>query len=222
MQNSLFFGLRNLGRGGMQRLLGLVLILTMVGSVGSAWANTGNFEGYVVLTTGSNLNYYDLNPQTQTGLFDFNGTNLGTFPTAANGGNLNLSGGQLKTFKNNTCPGDGTGNNVINAFIYYTVYPTGARPASPVFTAVNLPFDANLSASDQRWTNQSNTANLLVGRAAGNYTLEVYGTSDYNGCNVTGTNFYSNNSLNYSATFSVGSLCGTVVHHRQHLAGYGH
>ena len=210
MLNFLLSGLRNAGSRGAQRLLGVVLLLTIVmGPVGTAWANTGIFEGYVSLTTGSNLNLYDLNPQTQTGLFDFNNTNLGTFPTAANGGNLNFSGGQLKTFKNGDCSFN-KGDNVTNAFIYYTVYPTGARPGSPVFTAVNLPFDTNLSASDQRWTNQGNVANLLVGRVPGNYTLEVFGSSDYNGCSTSGTNFYSNNSNNYKATFSVGSLCGTV------------
>ena len=210
MLNFLLSGLRNAASRGAQRLLGVVLMLTMVmGSVGSAWANTGIFEGYVVLTTGSNLNYYDLNPQTNTSLFDFNNSNLGTFPTAANGGNLNFSGGQLKTFKNSDCSFN-KGDNVTGAVIHYVVYPTGARPSSPVFTAVNLPFDGNLSASDQRWTNQNNVTNLLAGRAPGNYTLEVFGSSAYNGCSTSGTNFYSDFGANYKATFSVGSLCGTV------------
>ncbi|MBF9221563.1 beta strand repeat-containing protein [Hymenobacter ruricola] len=193
-------------------LLGLLLAALVLLPAARAWANTGVFEGYVVLHFGNpaNQTYYRLNPQTVSPNIPFNGTNLGTLALATNGGVLNFSGGQLKTFKNSTCPGNGT--NVTGSKINYVVYPTGARPATPSFAQVTLNYDGELNNptnGDQQWTNQGNTANVLTGLAAGNYTLEVYAESYYDGCG-SGTNFFSNNSFNYTATFSVSSLCGSV------------
>ena len=198
-------------RPGRTRLFLLPLLLLLLGAA-PAWADTGIFEGYVVLSFGGagTQTFYRLNPPTLGPNIPFDGTNIGTLALATSGGVMNFDGGQIKTFKNNTCNTGSNGTNVTGGKINYVVYPTGARPAVPVFTQVNLPFDANLAnPGDQRWTQAGNTFNLLAGLAAGNYTLEVYCQSSYDGCNAN-NNFFSNGGANYKATFSVASLCGTV------------
>ncbi|GAA4352251.1 hypothetical protein GCM10023185_11700 [Hymenobacter saemangeumensis] len=154
------------------------------------------------MNPGSGTTYYDLNgttQNTQTINPDFNGGFLGTF---APGATLVFQGGQLKTFKNSGC-------DVINARMHYRVYPAGLPGGS--FTAINLPFDQNLpTPGDQQWTSTSSTANLLNGLAAGDYTVEVYGSSDYQFCG-NGTNYYSDGGTNYRASFRVANAATTVL-----------
>ena len=61
----------------------LAALVFLVGSAGSAVAQTGIFEGYAIISGGSNDRFFDLNgtaPQnTQTTNPDFNGFSIGSF-----------------------------------------------------------------------------------------------------------------------------------------------
>lgn len=138
----------------------------------------------------------------------FQGTNLGVFDQ--NSGGIRIKGGELKTWKNG-------GANVCGASIFFTCYLTGFRPASPVFTAINLPFKANCSSgvftdgfgpcggNDQKWGTSTSSIDLST-LALGNNTLEIYMQyygDDFStsGC---GTNrFISNGGFNYTANFTL-------------------
>lgn len=121
---------------------------------------------------------------------DFTGT-LGTFFQNSNG--LQLDGAEIKTYKN-------AGANVCEPQIYYVVYPTGSRPATPVFNPLTLKYKAGCpgpsssfedgfgpcnSTNDQKWQYSTSAspypggpyldANIdLTAQAPGSYTLEVY------------------------------------------------
>lgn len=146
------------------------------------------------------------------GLVNFDGNNLGSF--VANTATLTLRGGEVKTFRDNN-------GNVCSGKLFFTVYPQGARPVSPVFTAVNLDFfcDCNGDATfnscgggpctigrDQKWQTV-NQANDLTQLTEGNYTLEIYyqvnGDPTSNVCTV--DRFDSNFGANYKANFTITS-----------------
>jgi hypothetical protein len=165
-------------------------------------------------TTGSGANC--INPTCGT---VFNGTNYGSFNQ--NSAGFSLKGGEIKTWKF-------ASGNVCSARLNYVVYTTGARPGSPVFTAMNLPFKCGCngatftftdglgpcSGSDQKWSIESNNINLTT-RPPGNYTLEIY--YDYSGGNTSSTcdvPLYINNGgnpTNYTATFTIVSSGGTCA-----------
>ncbi|HRK83171.1 MAG TPA: MopE-related protein, partial [Saprospiraceae bacterium] len=182
-------------------------LLFMLGFIAfTAQAQSGIFESYIILDAGSGNTYYDL--QATTGNPDFTGS-LGSFVQCA--GTLTLNGAQNKTFK---CPGD----DITNGAIWYRVYPTGSP--SGAFVSVNLPFAANLGSgcngNDQQWETSAANVNLLSNRTPGNYTLEVYTTSDFTytgGGGGSGTHFSNNGGANYSATFTVtgGATCPVFV-----------
>jgi hypothetical protein len=176
--------------------LGLPLLLLALLSTPSAWAQSSIYEGYVVLNlNGAGNTYYDLTPPgPNTVNPDFTG-NLGTFTTTQT---LVLNGAQLKTVKNTAT------DNVTGARLQYRVY-TGA--ASGAFTAINLPFDANIGGAgpgfqNQQWTNASNGLNLIAGLPVGSYTLEVYGEAT---TTPSGLVYFSNGGANYKVTFTVAS-----------------
>ncbi|HRF40982.1 MAG TPA: hypothetical protein PK198_19460, partial [Saprospiraceae bacterium] len=182
-------------------------LLFMLGFIAfTAQAQSGIFESYIILDAGSGNTYYDL--QATTGNPDFTGS-LGSFVQCA--GTLTLNGAQNKTIK---CPGD----DITNGAIWYRVYPTGSP--SGAFVSVNLPFAANLGSgcngNDQQWETSAANVNLLSNRTPGNYTLEVYTTSDFTytgGGGGSGTHFSNNGGANYSATFTVtgGATCPVFV-----------
>ncbi len=120
---------------------------------------------------------------------DFQGTNLGTFVVGSVP--LTLNGGQIKTWKNGS-------SDVWGGNLNYRLYPAGSPDGS--FTAVPLPFDANLpNPGDQQWTNTAANVDLLSGLTEGSYTLEIYFDSPTN----EGTNYNNNGDANYTATFTV-------------------
>lgn len=154
--------------------------------------DAGIFESYAVLNINNAGNtYYDL--QATTGNPDFNGANLGSF---SNTESLVVSGGEIKTWKNN-------GGDVTGAKMYFRVY-TGSSSSLP-FTEVDLPWVQNISSSDQKWTTTSNTTNVLSGLDPGTYTLEVYYVAFTN----VGNRYSNNGGSNYKATFTITTTLGT-------------
>ncbi len=128
-----------------------------------------------------------------SGQFDIDNTNLGTF---ACNSNVKLVGAEIKTFK-------GCGQNVTGAKMYYRIYK--ASTTAPAFSNINTPFEANLSnnscgVNDQRWKEANQSVDLISGRSDGNYFLEVY--FEGNG-SPTGAFYHSNNGANYKATFTI-------------------
>ena len=125
----------------------------------------------------------------------FANSNFGNFYTD---GSLTLEGGEIKTNK----AGDG---NVCGGNLHYRVYETGSTPGS--FNSVALAFAADLGEGNQKWDNTTANIELLQGLTPGDYTLEVYwdaqGGSAADDCSE--TKFDSNNSANYTASFTV--LC---------------
>jgi hypothetical protein len=115
----------------------------------------------------------------------FQSRNFGSFNQ--NSGALRIVGGEIKTWKNTIA-------DVTGARLYYTIYPTGSRPGSPVFSDFNLPFkcDCNTGtntfndglgpcgARNQKWNTDDIGPNIfaapidLTNRPVGNYTLEIY------------------------------------------------
>jgi hypothetical protein len=139
-------------------------------------------------------------------------TSLGAF--AQNSGGLQLQGGLIKTFKNNN-------SNVCSTTLYYTVYPQGSRPASPVFTPLNFQFLSNCTGNtfpydgsacgngDQEWGDTSTINGVdLTTLGLGTYTLETYFrvTGAYNSTSDCSDTVYDNNSNpagNYQMNFTI-------------------
>ena len=124
----------------------------------------------------------------------FAGTDLGDF-TAADA--LTLNGGELKTYKNGS-------SNVCGGTLNYRVYASGDTPGA--FTALALPFSANLSGSDQKWAATGQAIDLLDALTAGDYVLELYWEADGNDSNPSGcgeNKYDSDSGNNFTATFSV-------------------
>jgi len=156
------------------------------------------------------------------GTATFQGTNLGSFEQ--NSGTLKLTGAEIKTYK-------GASDNVCSGTLYFTVYLTGARPVSPVFTPVILGFFSDCfapactsffgsfniaagggccSAGDQKWQSPGfgSAANIdLTTYSPGIYTLEMYyeytGQDGGAGCGTTKYDNNSNNPTNYTAGFII-------------------
>jgi hypothetical protein len=185
----------NVGSKMKQISLGLsLMVLFLPFNLTNVFGQSGIYESYAILNiNGGGNTFYDM--AATTGNPDFQGANLGNF-TASN--TLVLNGGQNKTFKCGGC-------NIINSSIWYRVYPTatpsGSFSQSGYFFASN---DAGGCGGNQTWQATASNINLLSGLSAGNYTIEVYSTADFDGCG-TGTNFSSNLGANYRATFN---YCG--------------
>ena len=140
----------------------------------------------------------------------FTGINLGTY--IQNSHTFKLNGAEVKTFKN-------AGANVCGATLYYTVYLQGSRPATPVFTPINLPFfDAcsggtfpsggPCSTGDQKWQLINQNVDLTA-MAPANYTLEIYYmvVGDSSSSTLCRDTVYTNNSgNNYTASYTITAL----------------
>jgi len=191
----------------------------------SAHAQFGLFASAAYIYNGTSSSFYNNTAPglgQDIGLLGFQGTDFGVFEQ--NSGNLKLIGAEIKTFK-------GVADNVCSGTLYFTVYISGARPASPVFTPINLGFYSdcfapacgsffgsfNLAAGggccsdrDQKWQNPGFgvAANIdLTTYVPGNYTLEMYyafaGEDGGNGCGTTKYDNNNNNPVNYSASFVI-------------------
>ena len=151
------------------------------------------FQSYVILDSGSGDQYLagGLNAD---GASAFAGTDLGDFMAADA---LTLNGAELKTFKNGS-------SNVCGGTLNYRVYASGDNPGT--FTALALPFSANLSGSDQKWAATGQAINLLDTLTAGDYVLELYWEADGNDSDPSGcgeTQYDHDSGNNFTATFSL-------------------
>jgi hypothetical protein len=128
-----------------------------------------------------------------------------------NSNKLILKGGEMKTWK-------GDPSNVCNVKLYYTVYITGNRPGSPVFSPLDIAYLENCSGgnfpsggpcggNDQKWRKIDYSIDLTA-MAIGNYTLEIYWQEEGNANSNSncGEFKYDNNggsSTNYTASFTI-------------------
>ena len=157
----------------------------------------GIFDAYAVV----NDQFFDL--MTATSNPDFVNHDFGSF--SPNTGVLEMSGGEIKTYKN-------SGTNICGGKIWYAVYPAGGSPGA--FAAINLAYHSELGNGDQKWQTVTGTTNLITGLAPGNYHLAVW-VSDWGnppgGPNCATDPFHiQDNSGNYwVANFSV---CGDVFY----------
>lgn len=191
----------------MKKILLLLFILFNL----SANADFGIWASGVYLNTNGSSQFYAAllqNDPNSIGTANFNGS-LGSY--VENSGTFTLRGAEIKTFKNN-------GGNVCGGVMYYTVYPQGARPASPVFSPINLNFLCNCSGgtfnscgggactdnSDQKWQTIDQTIDLTQ-NTVGTYTIEVYfqipGSATSGACDE--TSYDSNGGFNYTADFTI-------------------
>ena len=159
------------------------------------------FQSYVILDSGSGDQYL-AGGVNSDGASAFAGTDLGDF-TAADA--LTLNGGELKTYKNGS-------SNVCGGTLNYRVYASGETPGA--FTALGLPFSANLSGSDPQWAATGQAIDLLDALTAGDYVLELYWEADGNNSNPSGcgqTQYVNDSGNNFTATFSIlsTSVCPT-------------
>ncbi len=172
----------------MKKLIPLVVGLVLMAS--SAFAATGVFGGYIVLSlNGGASAFYKLENPADGVTPPFSGVNFGIFNPSL-GQTFTLTGGEADTFKNGA-------SDVTAAFLNFRIYPTGSPSGS--FTGLNLPYNSELGGGDQKWQTTSALTNLLTGLSNGNYTLDVYVNSNTN----EGDQYLNNGGANYTATFSV-------------------
>lgn len=145
----------------MKRIFTLLLTVGIVQLVSAA---SGVFEYYL----DTKLNGTSKNHGNYSGGTSFVGSNLGNVPSTSSTLIIDIVG--LKTFKNG-------GSDVTAATLFYRVYKQGA--SAPAYTAVNMPFFANLGgAGDQEWQ-QGTDVNLLTApnMTTGTYNVDVYITA---------------------------------------------
>ena len=202
----------------------IVIIIVLITGIDS-FAQFGLYASAAYINTnGSNTFYNNTAPGLgqDIGTTAFQGTNFGLFEQ--NSGTLKFTGAEIKTFK-------GASDNVCSGTLYFTVYLTGSRPASPVFTPIILGFYSNCfapacgtffgsydlmagggccSAGDQKWQSpgSGSPANIdLTTYIPGDYTLEVYyaytGQDGGAGCGTTKYDNNNNNPTNYTASFTI-------------------
>ncbi len=131
--------------------------------------------------------------------------NFGTF---SYGDVLTINGYDTKTWKN-----EGAGGDVTACEYFYTIYPTGNRPPSPVFISMGGGWIADLGNGDQKWGNWNVNANILAGLPTGNYTLEIYGKITGKDCSSCAPydQYDSNGGNNYLAYFTYNNTATTVA-----------
>ncbi|TPV33181.1 hypothetical protein FJ651_08775, partial [Paucihalobacter ruber] len=161
--------------------------------------DSGIFESYIILDTGSGNQFYDL--QAATANPDFTAFSS----TFSQSNQLILKGAQNKTFK---CNGD----DILNGWLNYRIYlQTNTSP--PSFNSINLPFKENIvgagdGCQDQEWELSDGTNDLRNGLPSGDYYLEVYTHADFTYEDPPGTTVVpdfphtaNNGGNNYRATF---------------------
>ncbi|WP_338733416.1 HYR domain-containing protein [Mangrovimonas cancribranchiae] len=173
----------------------LHLIVCVFISLYNSYGQSGIFESYIVLDTGSGNTYYDLDAT--TGNPDFGSNNLGIFTQSQQ---LLLNGGENKTYK---CGSD----NILNGWLNYRVYPIASVP--PAFSSTEIFYNsgipgASAGCQNQLWQSTAANIDLRNGLPSGDYYIEVYthADGDSNSDNITDFTLYSNNGGgNYTATF---------------------
>ncbi len=196
-------------------LLGIAIVLFVSNYVFAAFGYFGTAAN-IETTLAPGTGFYNMTPlagdPNAIGANNYQGTDFGCH--TMNSGTLKLLGGEIKTWK------DG-GSNVCGGTLFYTVYLSGMRPASPIFNNINISFLENCAGgsfpsggpcggNDQKW--QSLGANIdLTTYAPGNYTLEIYYSIEGNNSNSSacGEFVFDNNggaADNYTATFKIDAI----------------
>ncbi|MEM7146220.1 MAG: PEP-CTERM sorting domain-containing protein [Verrucomicrobiota bacterium] len=177
-------------------LCGVAVSLTLMASTSfGAVGFFGTGGGFTILNlNGAGNVFYSSDGSLDTGLNPaLPGADLGTFNLFTD--TLVLDGGESQTFKNDNAPNPP--NDVTGGDLNYSVAASGG---SHSFSAINLPFSANLpNPGDQRWQETGQAINLLAGLTPGNYELQVFHRGTSNG----GDFFLNNGGNNYTATFTV-------------------
>jgi hypothetical protein len=205
----------------IRQLLILLLLITGI----DAYSQFGLYASAAFINVNGTSSFYN---NTAPGLGQdigsstYQGTNLGVFEQ--NSGNLKLVGAEIKTFK-------GIADNVCSGTLNFTIYITGSRPASPVYTPIDLGFYSdcfapacgsffgsyNIAAGggccsdrDQKWQSPGfgTAANIdLTANPVGDYTLEMYysytGEDGGTGCGTTKFDNNNNDPTNYTGSFTI-------------------
>lgn len=171
-------------------LLSSVLMLLSVSLHSSA---QGFNSSYAVFNTGAGDLYYCMPSNTSCGINPaLEGASLGQFRAGST--DLVLKGAQVNNYK---C----SGQDISSVRINYRIYP--ASSSGGAFTALGLSFQSDVDngcgGKDQRWENLGAAVNVLSGLTPGNYIIEMYADQS----TTAGTQYLSNNSANYKATFTV-------------------
>ncbi|HPE35289.1 MAG TPA: alpha-amylase family glycosyl hydrolase [Bacteroidales bacterium] len=156
-----------------------------IGSWG-LWNATRSYGGFNVNGTPVTKTFWDETAG------DIQNYDFGTF-TGTN--SLELTSFDIKTWKK-------SGADVTGGSLFYSIYPKGERPASPVFTEINLNWLENIGGEitgDQKWGFENLTVNLLENLSSGEYTIEFY--IQMNGNDPNKSEYDSNNGSNYTAHF---------------------
>ncbi len=201
-------------------LFGLIIVFNVKADFG-IWASA------IYLNVNGTSNFYN-NQKSSTlgniGSGSFSGT-LGVF--GLNSGTLKIAGAEIRTFKE-------TGSNLCGGSLFYTVYPLGNRPVSPVFSIITLSVFCNCngtsfsscgggtcsSTSEQKLQNVSKSVDLTT-YDAGDYTLEVYyqvnGENSGSACsqnrvdNAGGSNYRANFTISDPLSVSISSFTGVCT-----------
>jgi surface protein len=149
-------------------------------------------SSYVVINAGSDV-YYCMPNNTSCGSNPaLDAASLGQFRQGES--TLTLKGAEVNNYK---CSGE----DITSVRLNYRVYPTAGVGGS--FTVVDVPFandvDNGCGGKDQVWKNLGANVNVLNGLTPGNYTIEFYCDQS----TTAGTQYLSNSSNNYKATFIV-------------------
>lgn len=127
-----------------------------------------------------------------SGAGNFQNLDMGTFTGADV---LNLVAYDIKSWKQ-------SGGDVTGGQLYYTIYPKGQRPVSPVFSSQSLNWMEDIGGSgtgNQKWGFDDASINLLSNLTSGEYTIELY--SQMNGTSPIKSVYDANNGANYKAHF---------------------
>lgn len=165
----------------------------------TASANTGIFNSFVVIDTGSGAQFYDL--ASTTDLPDFTSLNGSVFdPSIAGHFTFTLTGGELQTFKNGATTGGNGSNNVGQPTLFYTI-TTGGTSGN-----FSVPFNSEFggmpsfgtNTGDQKWQTLGQNVNLLQGLAPGNYTATIHISAPTGNGNLNNTLDTGNFSVNFT------------------------
>jgi len=155
--------------------------------------------------------YYCMFSSTSCGVNPgLDGANLGTFTLSAN--TLVLKGAEHNVWK---CGGADISATTLN----YRIYKTGDTPPSFIGTSIGYlsGFNNGCGGQDQQWKDLTKNINVLSGLTPGNYTIEIFSDAT----TTVGTQYLSNSSNNYKATFSVACPSATTLYVDQSISSSG-
>lgn len=150
------------------------------------WGAQRSFAGFSVKGISTPRTFWD------NGVGNIQNYDFGTFTGSDV---FELTSFDIKTWKK-------SGANVTGGNLYFSIYPKGQRPSSPVFSNQALLWLEDLggiSTGDQKWGFTGQAINLLDGLVSGEYTIEFY--AEMNGADPHKSEFDSNQGNNFTAHF---------------------